>query len=342
MHSNIFSALVKVPMVCGRVIAHNRNLYTVMIDGQERPAQLTGTLRHISNEAIDLPVIGDYVSIRLEESTNLIEQILPRQNLFCRRAIDGSHSQQPIAANLDTLFITVSANKDFNIRRLERYAVAATAYGVPFAIALTKIDLVDDPQRFVQEIQSTIYNAPVLPLCALKLSGGQVSDYSGLAAFEAFTGSDRTIAFVGSSGAGKSTLINALLGTDTLAVNNVRQADDRGKHTTTTRCLLYRSDGTAIIDTPGMREFALSDAEEGINAFQDIVSLAINCKFRDCRHNSEPGCAVRDVIDDTRLSSWRKLAREAAFKTRKTDYRAAAQEKERWKAIQKANAASQR
>src|ERR1700679_4085520 len=153
MHSNNFSALVKAPSVCGRVSSHNRNLYLIDTAQGEVRGQLLGALRYNTADQMDLPIVGDYVSVKMEQSTGiaLIERVLPRKNIFARRAIDGLHSMQAIAANLDTLFVTIAVNRDFNIRRLERYAVAATAYGVPFAIALTKIDLVDNPQSLIKE-----------------------------------------------------------------------------------------------------------------------------------------------------------------------------------------------
>jgi len=330
MYTKSYSALVKAPSVCGRITALNRNLYTVETENDELRAQLLGALRYDIADQIDLPAVGDYVSLKVEGDSALIEKVLPRKNVFARRAIDGSYDMQAIAANLDTLFITVAVNRDFNIRRLERYAVAATAYGVPYAIALTKIDLVEQPELFIEEVRQAIFGTPIIAVCAI--------DKSGMESLAPFRGPERTIAFVGSSGVGKSTLINSLMGADILAVKDIRSHDDRGRHTTTNRLLLRLADGTSIIDTPGMREFALADAGDGVEAtFQDVSTLAHQCRFRDCRHDTEPGCAVRESVDQSRLASWHKLGREAAFEARKTDPRAAAQEKARWKAIHKAN-----
>lgn len=334
-----FAALVEPPLVCGRVVSQDRGSYLVATDIVAMDhetccrAEITGAFRYGAHVAVDFPTVGDYVAVSKVESDDdatMIHQIVPRDNLFARRAIDGSRELQPIAANLDTLFITVAVNRDFNLRRLERYVIAASGLKVPFAIALTKVDLIEDSREFIAAAQSVVSDAPVIALSAM-LDGG-------LSALDPFRGADRTIAFVGSSGVGKSTLINSLLEDDKLAVQEISSRIQKGKHTTTRRLLIQLNDGTSIIDTPGMREFALADMEEGLNCvFTDVSQLAQQCRFSDCRHQSEPGCAVKDGLAEDAYENWRKLQREAAYETRKHDREAAAAEKARWKAITKAN-----
>lgn len=330
MIPSAFSALVEAPKVCGRILANDRSLYLVETEHGQHHAQISGSMRFQTQDPRNFPVVGDYVSLLQIGEVFVIDSVLPRINLFARRGKDGSHYMQAMAANIDTLFVTLALNRDFKIRRLERYVASAAAFGVPFAIALTKIDLVEDPEPFIEAVREILDDVSIVALSSL--------DGRGYADLQPFCGEGKTIAFVGSSGVGKSTLINSLLETEVMEVGAIRQTDGRGRHTTTRRLLLYRKDGTAIIDTPGMREFTLAEANQGVaDVFDEITSMAQSCKFSDCRHEEEPGCAVLENVEEDRLESWRKLEREAAFEARKTDRTAAAMERDKWKTIHKEN-----
>jgi ribosome biogenesis GTPase len=322
-------AQVEPPLTCARVIAQDKGSYVVATAGGESRAQIRGALLHENTESIELPVVGDYVAIKHSDGTSMIERVLERKNLFTRRAVWGSHSMQPIAANIDTLFITMAMNRDFNLRRIERYAIAA-ANKIPFVVLLTKSDLMEKPEFFIDSVSLLLNKIPVFAVSAV--------EGDGLDQISQFLGRGKTIAFVGSSGVGKSTLINALLGEDVQFVQDVREQDDRGRHTTTRRLLLQMEDGTSIIDTPGMRGFALADAEDGIHtAFAEVLQLSTGCRFSDCRHNTEPDCAVRASMDAARYASYQKLEREAAFEARKNDPRRKSEDRLKWRAIHKEN-----
>ena len=326
--------LVEPPLRLARVISQERDAYVVVrhteTDAETLArARLAGALRHSARAPSDLPAVGDYVAIEVAagDSDAIVRSVLPRRNLFARRAAGEASTLQPIAANLDTLFVTVACNRDFNLRRIERYLFGARQCDVQATIVLTKIDLADDVESYVNAAASVAAGSPVLAVSAL--------EGVGLDAFNAYRGADRTLAFVGSSGAGKSTLLNALLGENLLETGASREGDDRGRHTTTRRQLLRLPDGTAIVDTPGMREFGLSGGEAASDAFDDIATLAAGCRFRDCRHENEPGCAVLGELDAERLSSWRKLSREAVFEASKNDHALRQAERRRWKSMTK-------
>jgi ribosome biogenesis GTPase len=252
--------------------------------------------------------VGDWVLFELEN--NQISRVLPRRSRIFRRAAGDTSREQLIVANVDTVFITTSCNEEFNEARLERYLSLALAGGVPPVFLLTKADKTDDPDAYLARLRAI---APDIPAVALN-----AKDRASIGiALAPWTGPGRTVAFLGMSGVGKSTLASALSGRD-LATAAVREDDMKGRHTTTAREMHPLPGGGWLIDTPGMRELRLSDMAEGIDAaFAEITDLAGDCRFRDCSHGPEPGCAVQAAIaggriDASRLERWKKLKAEDA------------------------------
>lgn len=269
------------------------------------------------------PVTGDWVLARpIEPGLALIVEILPRRTQITRRAAGTAKETQLLAANVDLAFLVSGLDLDFNPRRLERYLVLARDGGVTPVIVLNKADTVPSLQPALEALAPIAVNTQVLPISAL--TG------LGVEAIESLLTPGTTAVLLGSSGAGKSTLLNRLTGAPTEPTAPVRDHDHRGRHTTTHRHLIELPNGATLIDTPGLREIQLNASPESIDAvFDDIAALAANCRFPDCTHTVEPGCAVRAAADPARLSSYHKLAREAARTTQS--------EKHRWRAIHKAN-----
>lgn len=271
---------------------------------------------HVVGDGIDELVppgpeatVGDWLMLNREAPAQ--SRVLERTSLIKRRAAGLERQVQMIAANLDTAFIVTSCNQDFNIARLERYIALAMEAEVAPVIVLTKPDIADDPERFAEEARTISDRVPVVVVNA---KGEAVAE-----ALAAWCRPGQTVAFMGSSGVGKSTLTNALSQGEAIETQAIREGDARGRHTTTRRQLHFVPSGCAVLDTPGMRELQMTDAETGIgDLFSDLRDLGEACKFRDCAHETEPGCAVlaaleRGEIDAARIKRWKKLVAEERF-----------------------------
>lgn len=318
-----------------RISVEYKQAYKLITRHGELNAEVSGKFRFNAVGTGDFPAVGDWVvaELRPEEGNATIHAVLPRKSKFSRKAAGTRTDEQIVAANFDYVFIMASLNYDLNLRRLERYLTAAWESGGSPVIVLTKADLNNekyDIKRRVEEI------APGVPVHAISTVTGE-----GLDEISVYDVSGKTIVFMGSSGVGKSTLLNRLAGGDIMYVNDIREDDSKGRHTTTHRQLILLPSGCMIIDTPGMRELMVWDGDEGVGTtFHDIDELARFCKFNDCNHGNEPGCAVRKAIAEgkisiSRLESYRKLQREIRFIEGKKDKKTALVQKERAKSISK-------
>ncbi|MFN8586877.1 MAG: ribosome small subunit-dependent GTPase A [Candidatus Eisenbacteria bacterium] len=317
-----------------RVSREDRDRYQVLGDGGSRSAELAGRLRHEARSRAELPAVGDWVAVRPgDASPAVIEAVLPRSSAFVRKVVDAAAEAQVVAANVDTVFLVSGLDGDFNLRRIERYVAAAWESGATPVLVLNKADLAPDLDAVVAEVEALSPGTPVVTLSAL--AG------DGLDALAPWLQPGHTIALLGSSGVGKSTLVNALLGESRQATHAVREDDSRGRHTTTHRELVPLPSGAVLLDTPGMRVLKLWTSEDAVDgAFPEIAALAERCRFRDCAHESEPGCAVLAALEsgtlaEERLASWRKLQRERRWLETRVDARARAEEEAKWKAIHK-------
>jgi ribosome biogenesis GTPase len=321
----------------GRVVSEESGAYTVITPAGERLSGLAGRFRHEHvDDPLAYPGVGDWVVLEGAADGLPIIERLPRRTAIVRRApgTRGTNTQL-LAANVDVLFIVASMNRDFNVRRLERYVVVAWESRAEPVILLSKADLVADHSPYIDGARAVAPGISVVPVSGVT---GQ-----GLDVVRSRLGAGRTAAFVGSSGVGKSTLVNALADRELMATASIREDDARGRHTTSRRQLLLL-DGGIVLDTPGLRELGLADAEGLQAAFSDIGNLAEGCRFRNCTHRSEPGCAIRAAIatgelEPGRLSSYRRLEREARAAERRTDAAARIAEQRKWKSIAKSNRA---
>jgi ribosome biogenesis GTPase len=316
-----------------RVTMQQRGRYRLATDEGDLLAGVAGKLAQTTG---DYPVAGDWVaaSLRPAEGAATIHAVLPRSSAFVRKASGTGREAQVVAANADFALLTASLNADLSLRRLERYLATAWESRATPVVVLTKADLCDDVAGKVAEVEAIALGAAVHAVSAV--SG------LGLTALEAMVGPGRTAVLLGSSGAGKSTLVNALAGEAVMATQGIIAEGARGRHTTTHRELVRLPGGALLLDTPGMRELGLWDAEEGVAAtFTDVEALALQCRFTDCGHANEPGCAVRAALEagtlaPDRWEGWSKLQRELAHEARKGDWVARQAQKKVWMGRHKA------
>ncbi|MBS4206856.1 ribosome small subunit-dependent GTPase A [Bacillus sp. FJAT-50079] len=317
----------------GRVALEHKRMYRVITEHGEVLAEVSGKFRFNAAGPSEYPAVGDWVvlTVREDEGRATIHHIINRKSKFSRNVAGNRTEEQIVAANVDTVFIVVALNADFNVRRMERYILTAWESGANPVIVLSKADLCHEIEERVKETESVAMGVPIHVV--------SVEQNFGLESLSAYIEQGKTVALLGSSGVGKSTLVNAFIGTEKLKTGHIRKDDDKGRHTTTHRELIVLEQGGILIDTPGMRELQLWEADTGLSqGFADIEELASQCKFRDCLHHGEPGCAIQQAIEEgtigvERYQSYVKLQKELSYIERKEDKQLALAEKEKWKKI---------
>ena len=315
--------------VPARVAVEFNHMYRVYVDGAEAEAVVSGRLKHHAESRGELPAVGDWVVMRKrpDEDRGSIVHVLPRRSRFSRKVAGHVTDEQVVAANVDVVFLVMSLDHDFSVRRLERYLLLARESGAAPVVLLTKPDLSDDVPGRIADVVAVTGDVPVH---ALNPRSGEGAD-----ALRGYVAAGGTCALLGSSGVGKSTIVNRLVGADVRKTRSVREADSKGRHTTTHRELVPVPGGGLLLDTPGMRELQLWSAGEGVEqTFDDVERHAASCHFSDCRHRDEPRCAVKaavagGVLSAERLESYLKLQDELAHLARQQDQRAQIEEKRR-------------
>ncbi len=330
-----FRAMQIPDTVPARVITELKDTYQVYTECGELTATITGRMRHFAETEERYPAVGDWVVIKRlhNEQKAIIHAVLPRKSKFSRKVAGERSEEQIVSANIDTVFIVsaMDGGRNFNLRRIERYLTLAWSSGAIPVIVLNKVDLCTDIDTPVHEVETVAPGISIHPVSA--------RENTGLDALKAYLGRGKTTAFLGSSGVGKSALINALLGIEKQKTAEVRGDDRMGRHTTTRRELIILPGGGMVIDTPGMREIQMWAGEEDLQAtFHDIEMLARQCRFSDCSHNTESGCAVKAAIaggalDPSRLESFRKLQKEINYLAYREEHGTRLYEKLRWKKV---------
>lgn len=334
--ADAFNQVTPPGLVPGRVSLEHTHIYRVLTADGEVLARVSGRLRHAAAGRVEFPAVGDWVALEVPNAGGdaRIHAVLPRRTRFSRRAAGNPTEEQVVAANIDVVFLVSGLDGDFNLRRIERYLLTAWDSGATPIILLNKIDLVADPEPVRREVEAMAQGVPVIGVSARR--------EETLLPLRAHVGAGRTAALLGSSGVGKSSIANALLGEERLRTREVRERDSRGRHTSSNRQLLPLPGGGLLIDTPGMRELQLWESGEALaGTFTDVDALAEQCRFRDCRHGAEPGCAVlaavvEGTLSQVRLDSYRKLQGEQAFQATQQDERARIEQKRSFKALTRA------
>jgi ribosome biogenesis GTPase len=319
--------------VPARVIAQQRKFWRVAGAFGECWAEAAGKLHMSADESVEWPAVGDWVAVELRDAKShaQIQEVLPRRSRFVRKTPGKKIAQQVIAANVDTALLVSALDGDFNPRRIERYLAQCWESGARPVLVLNKADECVDARSKAAEVKRAALGAPV---CVLSAKTGQ-----GLEELEMFLKRGDTLVLLGSSGVGKSTIANRLAGQSLQEVRPVREADGRGRHTTSSRTLIPLPGGALLMDTPGLRELQLWEAAEGVlQTFPDVDLLAAQCRFTNCGHGGEPGCAVQaalsaGTLDAARLENCRKLVREQEFLRRKIDPQARQEVKQRIKRV---------
>jgi ribosome biogenesis GTPase / thiamine phosphate phosphatase len=320
----------------GRVFLQHSRIYMLYTAAGEALAETTGRLRFNARGAEDLPAVGDWVVIRRTagEDKSKIHEVLPRRSKFSRKAAGRETEEQIVASNVDTVFLVMGLDNDYNPRRAERYLIMAWESGAEPVVVLNKADLVSDAEELRGEIEAV---APGVSVLFISAKRGE-----GVEQLLPYMSRGRTVALMGSSGAGKSTIVNRLLGGEVQRTQEVRVGDERGRHTTTHRELFVLESGGLVLDTPGMRELQLLVSERGLReTFEDIEEVAGECRFSDCSHASEPGCAIREALesgalDAERYANYRKMQAEMRHTATLQDQRKSQEEKARVKRVHRA------
>jgi len=318
-----------------RVVQEQRGLYALAgdVDGW---AEVSGRFRHEARAAADFPAVGDWVGVAAPPGANraIVHRRLERRSVLSRKAAGRVQEEQVVAANVDTVFLVNALRPAISANRIERYLTMVWEGGARPVVVLSKADLAADPAAEAVALRRRLPLVDVVVVSALAAGG--------VDALTPYLEPARTVALLGSSGTGKSTLINRLLGIDRLGVGAVRDLDGKGRHTTTSRQLVEMPGGALLIDTPGMRELQPWADESAVDrTFEEVVDVARGCRFANCAHSTEPGCAVLEAVaagalDAGRLEHYRRLVREAAFEERKRDKGAAAEQKRKWKQMHQA------